>query len=85
MSTTPESTRADDRIVAALSRWLARHISDEDLRGELARVGTGELSPDQTEAVEELLNELEHGGERAELEMVARETVEAVALGGWRS
>src|SRR5919204_73941 len=61
MSTTPESTRADDRIVAALSRWLARHISDEDLRGELARVGTGELSPDQTEAVEELPNEREHG------------------------
>jgi hypothetical protein len=82
MSMTPESTRADDRIVAALSRWLARHISDEDLRTELGRVGTGELSPDQAEAVEELLNELAHGGERAELEMVARETVEAVALGG---
>ena len=82
MSTIPESTRADDRIVSAVSRWLARHISDEDLRAELARVGMDELSPAQAEAVEELLNELEHGGERAELEMVARETVEAVALGG---
>ena len=82
MSTIPESTRADDRIVSAVSRWLARHISDEDLRGELVRVGMDELSPAQAEAVEELLNELEHGGERAELEMVARETVEAVALGG---
>jgi hypothetical protein len=41
-----------------------------------------DLAPDQAEAVLELQNELEVGSERAELEMVARETVEAVALGG---
>jgi hypothetical protein len=81
MSTTPE-LRADDRIVHAISRWLARHISDEELRAELERAELAELAPEQAEAVLELQTELDAGAERAGLEMVARETVEAVALGG---
>lgn len=82
MSTSPRTTRADDQIVQAISRWLARHSSDEELRAELAAVNASELEPDQAEAVLELRNELEVGAGRAGLEMVARETVEAVALGG---
>jgi hypothetical protein len=82
MSTNSETTREDDRIVNTISRWLARHISDAELRAELDRADVGELEPDQAEAVLELRNELDAGGERAALEMVARETVEAVALGG---
>lgn len=80
MSTSPD-TRADDLIVNTISRWLARHISDDELRAELERVDLSSLTPDQAEAVLELQNELEVGTERAGLEMVARETVEAVALG----
>jgi hypothetical protein len=82
MSTSPDSTRADDRIVHTISRWLARHISDEDLRAELERADLEELAPEQAEAVLELRSELDDGAERAGLEMIARETVESVALGG---
>ena len=83
MSTSPETTdRVDDRLVRAISRWLARHLPDEELRQELAGVGPGQLAPRQAEAVEELRYELGEERERAELEMVARETLEALALGG---
>ena len=83
MSTSPEttSTRADDRIVTEISRWLARHVDDDELRERIDAIGTEELEPAQAEAVGELLAELEHERSRAELEAVARETVEAVALG----
>ena len=83
MSTSPEtSERIDDRLVNVISRWLARHLSDEELRGELNAVQPGRLEPEQAEAVEELRAELGETRERAELEMVARETLEALALGG---
>ncbi len=74
--------RDDDRLVALISRWLARHLSDDELKRELEQVGPGELAADQAEAVEELRAELGEGRGRAELEMVARETLEALALGG---
>lgn len=82
MSTSPEHTRADDLIVNSISQWLARHIGDAELRMEIERVGTGELAPEQAEAVEELLVELVQGTQRGELEMIAREAVEMIALGG---
>lgn len=83
MSTSPEtSERVDDRLVNVISRWLARHLSDDELRRELDRVEPGELHTEQSEAVEELRSELGETRERAELEMVARETLEALALGG---
>lgn len=81
MSTTPE-LRTDDQIVHTISRWLARHISDEELRTKLNGVDLAKLAPEQADAVLELQSELAVGGERAGLEMIARETVEAVALGG---
>ena len=77
----PEHTRTDDRIVHTISRWLARHISDGELRSELERAQLEDLEPEQAEAVLELLNELDVGADRAGLEMIARETMEAVALG----
>ena len=68
-------------MVTVISRWLARHVSDDELQRALEQVGSGELTADQTEAVEDLRAELGEDRERAELEMVARETLEALALG----
>lgn len=82
MSMSPEpATRADDQLVSLISRWLARHVSDDELQRALEQVGSGELAGEQAEAVEELRAELAEGRGRAELEMVARETLEALALG----
>jgi hypothetical protein len=69
-------------LVTVISRWLARHVSDDELQRALEQVAPGELSADQTKAVEELRAEFGEGRERAELEMVARETLEVLALGG---
>ena len=80
MSTSPEGIRLGDRIVNAISRWLAHQISDDELRAELEAVDLVELTPSQAEAVLELQNELDVGTERAALEMVAREALEVVAL-----
>jgi len=83
MSTSPEtSERVDDRLVNVISRWLARHLPDDELRRELDRVEPRALEPGQEEAIDELRSELGQDRDRAELEMVARETLEALALGG---
>jgi hypothetical protein len=71
--------RADDRIVTVLSQWLARHVSDDELRRRVEAIGVDELSPAQAEAVEELLADL--GADRGQDEMLVRETLEALALG----
>jgi hypothetical protein len=81
MSMSPE-LQADDHLVSVISRWLARHVSDDDLMRELQQVDGDQLGPDQAEAVEELRRELAAGRRGAELQMVARETLEALALGG---
>jgi hypothetical protein len=83
MSTSPDTrARTDDRLVTVISRWLARHVSDADLLHELDHADGGGLAEDQAEAVDELRAELRKSNGRAELEMVARETLEALALGG---
>jgi hypothetical protein len=86
MSTSPEPSRAprpEDEIVSALSYWLAFHLGNAELRARLVAIGTDGLSDDQEAAVAELLGELEHApeGTRGPLEMLVRETLEAVALG----
>jgi len=83
MSTSPETLRADDEIVTMLSEWLAFRVSNAELRGRLLGINTAELGDDQSELVEELLAELEQVGhaKRGDLEMLVRETLEAVALG----
>lgn len=83
MSTSPETAeRPENRLVSVLSHWLARHVGDEELRARVEAVGTAELAPRQAEAVRELLAELRAPKGRGELEMVARETLEALVLGG---
>ena len=83
MSTSREqTTRADDRLVTIISGWLAGHVSDGELRRELEGVRRAELAPDQVKALQELRAELAKDLRRGELQMVARETLEAIALGG---
>jgi hypothetical protein len=84
MSTSPEPVaRPGDDVVSALSHWLAFHLGNGELRARLRAVGTAGLEPAQAAAVEELLTELDAApeGTRGELEMLVRETLEAVALG----
>jgi hypothetical protein len=75
------STRPDDRLVNVLSHWLARHADADDLRAEVSAVDDAALSATQRDAVAELREELEHGSHGGDLEMVVRETLEALALG----
>jgi hypothetical protein len=75
------STRPDDRLVNVLSHWLARHVDADGLRAEVGAVDDAALSATQRDAVAELRDELEHGSHHGDLEMVVRETLEALALG----
>jgi uncharacterized protein with von Willebrand factor type A (vWA) domain len=76
MSTSPEN-----HLVNVLSHWLARHVDNKELFRELEAIDMSALSPSQAEAVQELREELVSTNGRGELEMVVRETLEAVALG----
>lgn len=75
--------RPEDKIVTLLSRWLAHHLDNVELRRQVEQVGVGELDGGRREAVEELLSELERSQprERGGVEVVVRETLEALALG----
>jgi hypothetical protein len=80
MSTSPET--AADQVVSVLSRWLAGHAGDDELRRELASVETERLHSQQASAVAELVAELDTPPQngRGELEMIVRETLEAFAF-----
>ena len=75
MSTSPEN-----HLVNVLSHWLARHVDNAELLRELEAVDTA-LSSTQAAAVQELRDEVVSTNGRGDLEMVVRETLEAVALG----
>jgi hypothetical protein len=75
------STNPEDRLVNALSQWLARHVDDDELRREVEAVDTASLGAEQAEAVQELREQLAAADGRGELEMVVRETLQAIALG----
>jgi hypothetical protein len=76
MSTSPEN-----HLVNVLSHWLARHVDNAQLLRELEAVDASALSPVQAEAVQELREEIVSTNGRGDLEMVVRETLEAIALG----
>ena len=76
------SRHAADRLVNAISHWLAGHLDDDELRAELESVGTSELGDEQREAVDELVTELrEREVSSGELEMIARETLQTLVFG----
>ena len=83
MPANPESNRTDDEIVNLLSQWLMRSLGNDELRKRIEEIGTAELAPGQRVAVEELLVALGNAfpGERGDLEMLVRETVESLAYG----
>jgi hypothetical protein len=84
MSTSPETAgTTEDRLIAVISKWLGRHVGNAELRRQIASSGTDGLTRSQIEAIEELARELDQvePGQRGHVEMVARETVEVLALG----
>ncbi len=83
MSTKPDSQRADDQLVMHLSHWLTRQLGNDELRRKIEEIGTDELAPGCRVAVNELLAELATAvpGERAQLEVLVRETVETLVYG----
>jgi hypothetical protein len=82
MSTSPD-TRTEDRLITLISRWLGRHIGNAELHRGIQETGSDGLGPGQLEALSELSERVDSAapGERGELEMIARETLEALALG----
>jgi hypothetical protein len=72
MSTSPESA-----VVNVLSRWLAGHVTNQQVERELERVDAEAVGGEGAE-LRALLAANGHGGE---LERLVRETLEAVALG----
>ena len=83
MSTSPDTERADDQLVTHLSHWLTRQIGNDELLRKIEVIGTDELTPGGREAVRELLSALQAAapGERAQLEVSVRETVETLVYG----
>jgi hypothetical protein len=83
MSTSPDFQRTDDEIVNLLSQWLMRTLGNDELRKRIEAIGIDELAPGQRAAVRELLVALANAfpGDRGDLEMVVRETVESLAYG----
>jgi hypothetical protein len=53
------STRPDDQLVTLISHWLAHHVRDGELRAGIDEIGVDGLGPQQREAVEELVVELD--------------------------
>ena len=83
MSTNSDYQRTDDEIVALLSQWLMKTLGNDELRKRIDALDTDDLAPGQRTAVEELMTALAGAfpGETGGLEMVVRETIEALAYG----
>jgi hypothetical protein len=83
MSTSPDTRRADDRLVTLLSHWLTRQLGNDELLRRVGEVDADELAPGGRAAVQELILELQQAapGERGHLEVLVRETVETLVYG----
>lgn len=75
--------RTDDRVIRLISQWLGRHLGNAELLRGIEESGSEGLAPGQAAALAELAGQLARAkpGERGELEMIARETLEALSLG----
>lgn len=83
MSNAADTSRPDDQIVTHLSHWLTRQLGNDELLRKIERIETDELAPGCRAAVGELVQELRAAapGERAQLEVSVRETVETLVYG----
>ena len=84
MSTSPDhATNVEDRRISLPSHWVAGRLGSDELRARLDEIEVGKLGDVEAEALEELRAELAAAKphERALLEPVVRETIEALALG----
>ena len=83
MSTNSDSRRADDELVTHLSHWLTRQIGNDELLRKLQDIDTQDLPPGGRAAIDELRGQLAQAvpGERGQLEVVVRETVETLVYG----
>jgi hypothetical protein len=71
-----------DDLVHLLSRYLARHLSEEDLLTGLRQADTAGLEGGAGDLVTELEDELSAPDpRRGSVEVLVRETLEAIALG----
>jgi hypothetical protein len=69
----------EDRSIDLITHWLTGQIDDDAIKAGLTTDG---LSGEGAEAVEELMTELRRDdASRGHLNMVARETIEALAMG----
>ena len=66
-----------------LSHWLTRQLGNDELRRKVQEIDTEELPPGGRQAISELLVELQDAvpGERGQLEVLVRETVETLVYG----
>lgn len=72
----------ESELVTQLSRWLSGHLGDAELLELIASVGRESLSLEQSQALDELVEELNRPHRHpAQLQMVGRETLETLALG----
>lgn len=72
----------EHELVNQISRWLAGHSDNTELLGRIGSLGKEGLSLEQAQALDELVAELSRPERRTgQLQMVARETLEALALG----
>ena len=70
----------EDKSIDLITHWLTGQIDDDAIRAGLTTDG---LSGEGAEAVEELMLELRRSeASRGHLHMLARETVEALAMAG---
>jgi len=70
-------------VVTHLSHWLTRQLGNDELRRKLEDVDVDELPPAGRDMVRELVQELGVAvpGERGQLEVLVRETVETLVYG----
>ena len=83
-STSPEAKmRTDDRVIRLISQWLGGHLGNAELLRGIEESDADGLAPGQAEAVAraDRAPGTRRARERGELQMVARETLEALALG----
>jgi hypothetical protein len=78
MFTSPESI-----AINLMSRWLAGHVGNDELRRGLEELADEPKGPEARELLDDLRGELAQAGDdqRGAVDRLVRETIEALALG----